>query len=60
MTAEPKRLTGTVYGDGSLDAYRRREDPHEESFEVTDDEAADLLLSIEPVAGAPPEPPEAA
>ena len=53
---EPKRLTATVYGDGSIEAYLRREDPHEESFEVTDDEAADLLLSIEPVPDCPPEP----
>ncbi len=57
----PKRLTGVVYGEGSIEVFRNREDPHEESFEVTDEEAAELLLSIEPVPDAPPdEPPEAA
>ncbi|MET0762896.1 MAG: hypothetical protein ABWZ63_11275 [Thermoleophilaceae bacterium] len=57
----PKRLTAIVYGDGSIEAFRNREDPHEESFEVTDEGAAELLLSIEPVPDAPPdEPPEAA
>ena len=40
--------------------FRNRGDPHEESFEVTDEEAAELLLGIEPVPDAPPdEPPEA-
>ena len=55
--SERKRVAGIVYGDGSLEAFRNREEPHEESWEVTDAEAAELLLSAEPVAlDAPPEP----
>ena len=52
---EPKRLTGIVYGDGSVEAFRNREDPHEETWEVTDDEASDLILASEPVPDEPPE-----
>ena len=54
---ERKRLIGTVYGDGSIEAYRRREDPHEKTFPVTEAEAGDLLLSIEQVPDAPPDGP---
>ena len=53
--SESKRLTGTVYT--SLDNFRAREGGHEQTFQVTDDEAADLLLSIEPVPDAPPDGP---
>ena len=52
---EPKRLTGIVYGDGSIEAFRRREDPHEEVFEVTDDEAFELIKAVEPVPDVPPD-----
>jgi hypothetical protein len=52
---EPKRLTGTVYT--SLEDWRKRENGVEETWEITDDEAADLILASEPV---PDEPPEAA
>jgi hypothetical protein len=62
VMTEPKRLRGIVYGDGSFEAYRRCEDPHEEFVEVTDDEAFELIKSIEPVPDFPldDQPPEAA
>jgi hypothetical protein len=56
----PLRLTGTVYS--SLEDFRNRVGGHEESWPVTEGEAHELLLSVEPVPDCPPEdePPEAA
>jgi hypothetical protein len=58
--AEPKRLTGTVYT--LLEDFRNREGGHEETWDVSLDEAHELLLAGEPVPDCPPddEPPEAA
>ena len=52
---EPKKLTGVAYT--SLEDFRNRENGVEETWEINDDEAADLILASEPV---PDEPPEAA
>ena len=41
----PERLTGIVWRRRLIEAFRDRDDPHEETWEVSGDEAADLLLS---------------
>jgi hypothetical protein len=50
---EPKRLAGIVYS--WLDDWRNRE-YGVDGFEITDDEAAELVLANESVPDAPPEP----